>query len=253
MTEAELRAKVVSTAKSYYGVKQGTAAHKALVDTYNAHTPLAMGYKLTYQDPWCAGFVSAVAILCEVTDIIPTHVNCGAQIAQFKAMGRWMEDDAYKPQAGDIIYYDWSDSGVGDNTTAPDHVGMVVSVTGTTIRVIEGNMSRAVGYRSIQVNGRYIRGYGLPDYASAASGVASEPVQVDKPDLFSTPKTYKNGSTDEICYADTALTVKTGSLNPWEECACLGIVDGRYLVYYQVDGTDYYKTGFVEYDGGVSA
>lgn len=78
-------------------------------------------------------------------------------------------------------------------------------------------------------------------------------IKVDKPDLFSTPKPYKNGSTDEICYADTALTVKTGSLNPWEECACPGIVDGRYLVYYRVDGTDHYKAGFVEYDGGVTA
>lgn len=255
MTEAELRTKVVATAKTHYGVKQGTAAHKALVDTYNNHKPLARGYKLTYTDPWCAGFVSVVSIQCGLTNIIPTEVSCAQQIAKFKIMGRWIEDDSYKPQAGDVIYYDWSDSGVGDNTAAPDHVGMVVSVTGNTIRVIEGNMSRAVGYRNIQVNGRYIRGYGVPDYASAVKGASTSAVQPETKTtkIFASPKTYKNGSTEEIVYADTALTVKTGSLNKRESCKCLGIVDGRYLVYYQVDGTDHHKTGFVEYGGGVSA
>ena len=69
--------------------------------------------------------------------------------------------------------YDWQDSGSGDNTGVPDHVGIVVSISGNTIRVIEGNISDSVGYRNIAVNGRYIRGYCLPDYASKA-GNASE-------------------------------------------------------------------------------
>ena len=67
------------------------------------------------------------------------------------------------------------------------------------------------------------------------------------------PKIYRNGSTDEVCYADTGLTVKTGSLNPWEECDCIGKVGGRYIVCYKVDGSEHYKVGMVEYDGGVSA
>ncbi len=47
------------------------------------------------------------------------------------------------------------------------------AVNGNTITVIEGNMSNKVGERALQVNGRYIRGYCLPDYASKASGVPS--------------------------------------------------------------------------------
>lgn len=34
-------------------------------------------------------------------------------------------------------------------------------------------MSNAVGHRTLKVNGRYIRGYGLPDYASKATGAAA--------------------------------------------------------------------------------
>ena len=49
-------------------------------------------------------------------------------------------------------------------------MGIVTEVNGSTITVIEGNMSDAVGYRHIAVNGRYIRGYGVPKYASKATG-----------------------------------------------------------------------------------
>ena len=71
-------------------------------------------------------------------------------------------------QEGDLILYDWEDSGTGDNLGAPNHVGMVAGVTGNTIRVIEGNKGEAVARRTLAVNGRYIRGYCLPDYASKA-------------------------------------------------------------------------------------
>lgn len=68
---------------------------------------------------------------------------------------------------------------------------------------------------------------------------------------FNMAKIYKNGSTREPVFADTGLTVKTGSLDKYEQCECLDIVDGRYLVKYKVNGTNRYKTGFVAYSGGV--
>lgn len=36
------------------------------------------------------------------------------------------------------------------------------------VTVIEGNKGNAVAYRTIKVNGKYIRGYGVPDYAGKA-------------------------------------------------------------------------------------
>jgi len=90
-------------------------------------------------------------------------------IELYKAKGRWMENDAYVPSPGDIVMYDWQDKGTGDNTGMPDHVGFVVSLNGTTMTIIEGNKGEAVTYRSLNVNGKYIRGYCLPDYASKAT------------------------------------------------------------------------------------
>ena len=70
---------------------------------------------------------------------------------------------------GDVILYDWDDNGVGDCTDWSDHVGIVVSCDGSTIRVIEGNKSNTVGYRDIAVNGKCIRGFITPHYAAGGS------------------------------------------------------------------------------------
>ena len=143
---------------------------------YNSHKPLARGYALKVTDHWCSGFVSAMAIACELTDIIPTEVGCGKHVDLFKKIASWQESDAYVPKPGDILFYDWDDSGTGDNTGNPDHVGIVTQVDSNLITVIEGNMGTrsVVGRRTIKVNGKYIRGYGIPNYASKATVTAKK-------------------------------------------------------------------------------
>jgi len=171
MTETELRNLVVKTATAWLGRREGNGTHKVIIDVYNAHSPLARGYKVTYSDWWCATFVSAVACLCKITDILPTECSCYYMIDLFKKLGRWHEGDDYKPQIGDVVFYDWQDSGKGDNTGVPDHVGIVCSISGNTMQIIEGNLDNAVAYRALQVDGKYIRGYGLPDYAGKADEI----------------------------------------------------------------------------------
>lgn len=169
MTETELRNQVVSIATSYIGCKESNGSHKKIIDLYNSHKPLARGYAVKYTDAWCSTFASAVAIQAGLTDIIPTECGCEKHIQLFKALGSWQENDAYVPKPADYVFYDWDDNGVGDCTGAADHVGIVTAVSGTQITVTEGNMSNAVGQRKLQVNGRYIRGYGVPKYASKAT------------------------------------------------------------------------------------
>lgn len=174
MTEQQIRQNTVAIFEGWVGLKESDGSHMKIINIYNSHTPLTRGYKVKSTDAWCAVSVSAVGIQADLTDIIPPECGCGEQIKLFQAMGRWQENDGYVPQTGDVIYYDWDDNGKGDNTGWPEHVGMVVSVSGSTIKVIEGNKSDAVGYREIAVNARYIRGYGLPDYASKATDEPAE-------------------------------------------------------------------------------
>ena len=211
MTETELRMKYVNTAIKYYGCRESDGSHKPIIDLYNSHTPLARGYKVNWKgDPWCATFVSAIAIECGLTDIIPTECSCSKQIELFKKLGRWMETDSYEPNIGDIIYYDWDDNGSGENKGAPEHVGIVTAIKGSSIVVIEGNMGRAVNYRRMNINGRYIRGYGLPHYASKATKKEPAPV-VYKPTVLEWQK---------AAIADGFKFPKYGADGMWgNECA----------------------------------
>ena len=155
---------VVKQAQAWVGCNESNGTHKGIIDVYNSHKPLARGYKVKYTDEWCSTFVSAVAIKLGYTDIIPTECGCEKHIQLFKDKGAWVEDENRVPNAGDIIFYDWDDNGVGDNKGYADHVGIVEKVSGNIITVIEGNYNCSVARRGIMVNSKYIRGYGVPKY-----------------------------------------------------------------------------------------
>jgi hypothetical protein len=163
-TPTEDRASILKVATAQLGVSEGSEAHKAIIDTYNAHEPLAQSYEVQYNDNWCATFVSYCAIRAGLTDVIPTECSCERQIGLWEKMGRWAETDSYLPLPGDIIYYDWDVRTLGDSKGWSDHVGIVVGTHGPFIKVIEGNKDDSVGYRYIVRWDPRIRGYGLPNY-----------------------------------------------------------------------------------------
>ncbi len=163
------REKIVKQAQSWIGCKASDGTHKKIIDVYNADKPLPRGYKVKYTDAWCATFVTACAIKCGATDIIPKECSCNKMIELFKGLGCFVENDAHVPSPGDIIFYDWEDNGTGENKGYSDHVGIVEKVSGGTITVIEGNYNNACKRRTLKVNGRYIRGYGVPKYTATAT------------------------------------------------------------------------------------
>ena len=192
---------ILDVARGWLGCKESNGTHKKIIDVYNAHKPLARGYKVKYTDSWCATFVSACAIKCGYTDIIPTECSCNQMINGFKKIGRWCEDDAHVPSPGDIIFYDWQDNGVGDNKGSSDHVGIVEKVEGNTITVIEGNKNDAVARRAIKVNGKYIRGYGLPKYDAKVANTSTVP---------SKPQTNTSSALGTYMITASDLKVRTG-------------------------------------------
>lgn len=195
MTEREIRQKVIDTAKGYKGCNEGDGSHQKIIDIYNGHAPLARGYKVKYTDAWCATFVSAMAVLAGLTDVIPTECGCEQQINLFKAKGRYNEDGNIVPEIADIMYYNWDDT-TQPNDGYADHVGYVAAVNGNTITVIEGNYSNAVGERKIAVGNGYIRGYAKPDYASKATA--------------SSPAADNTSSNDNAGSEENVYTVKPG-------------------------------------------
>jgi len=162
--EAALRMELVTAAEGFLGCREDDGSHKRIIDLYNAHEPLAMGYAVQYTDSWCAAFVSAAAISCNLTEIIPTECGCQRQIELFQALGTWEESDSSIPLPGDLIYYDWDMEDRGECTGWADHVGIVVGTKWPFLKVIEGNYQDAVGYHYLLLNDIQIRGFARPDY-----------------------------------------------------------------------------------------
>lgn len=164
------REQVVHNLTMLKGIREGSKEHKMIIDTFNS-SGLCTRYKMTTKDSWCATAVSYAFIVSKLAGkpgskalFQCVECSCGEMIKLGKKQGIFIEDDAYIPRTGDVIFYDWDDSGKGDNTGWPDHVGIVEWVKDGVIKVIEGNKNDAVGERNIKVNGKYIRGFICPKY-----------------------------------------------------------------------------------------
>lgn len=138
-------------------------------------------------------------------------------VKKAKDLGIWVEDDAYVPQIGDVIMYDWNDNGKGDNLGTPDHVGIVISVTKSKIMVREGNKNKALGNRDVTVNSVNIRGYITPPYEDDAGikddelvNSPSIPIEAEERPQTSSQGYYKVGGTYTI-RVNSALNVRKGA------------------------------------------
>ena len=201
MTETELRQKVVDTASAWLGTREYSAKHQEKLDIYNAQRPLPRGWKMKVTDFWCAAFVSTVSLQCGLMDIMPTECGCPGMVRLYQALGRWVEDDAYIPSPADVVFYDWQDSATNyaatDNIGHPDHVGIVLDCDGKNMTIIEGNNANAVNKRVLAVNDRFIRGFGIPDFASKADGAEPQP-EPEKPAEESTVDPFITAKAREV-------------------------------------------------------
>lgn len=160
---------VVRLAQSWIGKNEKDGSYKTIIDIYNSYAgPFPRGIKMDYSWAWCACTWSALAIALGYTDIMPLEISCGYLIDAAKKMGIWVENDGYIPSPGDAVLYDWGDSGVGDNVGWPDHVGVVdyVNPDAGYFTVVEGNCDDMVKKRTVDINGRFIRGFIAPRYTT---------------------------------------------------------------------------------------
>ncbi|MBR6983880.1 MAG: CHAP domain-containing protein [Ruminococcus sp.] len=150
---------ILNIFRGWLGWSEANGKHRQIIDIYNAHKPLARGYKVQYTDAWCDTTVSAAFITANAVSAIG-GTECGVQehIQIFRKAGIWL--GKVKPQAGDLICYDWGRDGCAD------HIGIVETVNGSTITTIEGNYQDAVSRRVIAYDDYRICGYARPKYSA---------------------------------------------------------------------------------------
>lgn len=184
------REEFAAKARSWIGTKEGSAAHSQIVADYNKACD--KGRRGSTSSLWCAMFVGAVAQ--ETGNVlkdgigVPVDYSCGtgphSLLEKAKAAGIWVENDAYNPIIGDIVIYDWDDNGKGDDTSGHDHTGIVTIGTiggSSSFTVTEGNRKDQVLDRSMQVNGRYIRGFITPRFADEIEPPKPQPEPQPQP------------------------------------------------------------------------
>ena len=175
------RSAVVNKMLAWEGYSEQNGKFKVIIDGYNSYLPTAVkagtaNYSMKYSDEWCACASSNAYIACGLGHMFPVECSCPRMIALAKEMGIWQENDSYVPDPADAVLYDWEDSGSGENTGTPDHIGIVISVDKSkgTFVVMEGNKNEAVGRRTMNVNGRYIRGFITPKFVADTSAGSSQ-------------------------------------------------------------------------------
>lgn len=169
--ETYQRQSVIDIFTSWLNKKESDGGHKEIIDIYNKYLATAvkfgtLNYKVSYSDAWCATATSSAFIRAGLAALFPIECSCPRQIELAKKMGIWIENDNAIPEPAWAVMYDWQDSGKGDNTGISDHTGLVVSVdkNNATFKIIEGNKNDAVGYRTMQIGGKYIRGFIAPKF-----------------------------------------------------------------------------------------
>ncbi|MFH8346799.1 LysM peptidoglycan-binding domain-containing protein [Streptomyces sp. NPDC018045] len=123
---------------------------------YSGQVP---GLEWSNYQPWCATWVSWVAMKAGVADLFPRTASVYTAMEWFKARGRWSEFPAIGSQ---IIY----------GTSGSTHTGLCYAYDSQWIYTVEGNTSLANNANGNKVMKRqrlrrdaYVHGYGLPAYA----------------------------------------------------------------------------------------
>lgn len=152
---------LLKQAQSYLGVQQGDARHKELIRKYNGVKPLPVDYPVKESDNWCAAFVTVMGDLTDTSNYFGRE--CGVQrfVQLFKKQEIWR--GLVKPQAGDLIVFDWCKDGW------MDHIGIVEKYSNNKVTVIEGNTSRRVARRTYNWNDWRIAGYARPNYPGSVN------------------------------------------------------------------------------------
>ena len=90
---------------------------------------------------------------------MPNFSWCETGVNWFKDRNQWLDPGA-TPNPGDIIFFDW------DNSGDPDHVGIVECVEDGLVNTIEGNSGDSVRQNNYSISSPVIYGYGIKELFS---------------------------------------------------------------------------------------
>lgn len=186
--------KVVQLAVSWKGKRD------EIVNVYNnwyaAHPPYPRHYRVKYEDMLCATAVSALFLALgeKFAEIVPGE--CGAQqlFNNMNALDRAVIDRNRTPNVGDLIFF-------GPSNGRIQHVGIVTELGNNNKQIYYYDIQAVWGRHTCPVGYSWIKGYGMPDYAS-----------IDAVPSSSTPSTpAPSPVSDTVIKAGDLVRIKEGA------------------------------------------
>lgn len=193
---------------------------------------------------WAAGYHTGVDRVCSNTSLVsPVNGTVQRNTANDKNYGNFIiitSDDGKSILMAHMKSP--STVKVGARIKAGDPVGTMGATgnaTGAHLHVEIENAKTWAYNKNLLNPDDYI------DWNDLTGGVASAA------ESYTSPASWKNGSTVETVYELSDLATSIGSLSVNESAKCYGKRGSGYIVVYDLDGTDNHKAGFVKYAGGV--
>lgn len=167
---ATLLAKVTATARGEIGYREGkTNGHW---NNKTKYAPAVAGLEWADRQPWCATFVSWVAMAAGAAGLFPRTASCAAGVKWFKDRKAFSE----YPARGAQVFY-----GAGGGS----HTGIVIDYDATTITTVEANTNAngsaegdGVYLKTRRRHDAYVYGYGYPAYPEGIT--SADPAWADK-------------------------------------------------------------------------
>lgn len=155
MTIAEAKQKVTELARTEAGYREGANNYNKYAE--DPRITELYGWNVQCQ-PWCCTFVNWLFL--NAFGDIGAQMTYGGSAACSAQANLYRKKNAFytaRPEVGDQIFF-YSGGGI-------NHTGLVVEVSGSAIRTVEGNYSDRVSLNSYTIGNSAIAGYGRPDWA----------------------------------------------------------------------------------------
>jgi len=176
----EWREDILTIARTQLGYEESQINFVVREDgSRQGYTRYGAWYGLPY-DEWCAMFASFCVNYAGIDEeYFPRSANTSAWASALNTLGAYEANDPeseenYVPQAGDLIFFQWE----GEERIC--HVGIVETVTETTVTAIEGNSNGAVRRVEYALDSLEIAGYANLDVLIARAAeieAAKNPVE----------------------------------------------------------------------------
>ena len=144
-------------------------------DNSNNLTPYGQWYGMN-GEPWCAMFVSWCAYQAGLLNTtVPSFAYCPFGVNEYIAKNLYYSAASqYSPRIGDVVFF------IDSTDDTASHTGIIIEVTETGIKTVEGNTQDEVGYRYYEFGDPYLLGYGCNEYEESGSAEPSEPTELEK-------------------------------------------------------------------------